>query len=243
MSTATSHHMATSEVPHTQSSTMTEQPYAESIATNDEDFPKDQPLSPNGVHLQVNYKWSQFRNYIGEVQGDTIKPLYIQHFGWKKPNLRFNGPDDTTQIATGTIHNVRIHGDCTINGRTFEIKPLSRIKTQYNYLSQAFASPSDPTKPVALTWITTWSLKRWHFICLDEAQMPVAQFSANLWKLVEVGNLYFERSADRLTVDQRDEIVVTALTIFYIMYTRMNNPLSLLGMAFAKPGKVDAEKE
>lgn len=41
----------------------------------------------------------------------------------------------------------------------------------------------------------------------------------------------------------RDEVVITGLTLLYVMMTRMNNPLHLLGSVFSKPGKVEGKGE
>lgn len=202
-----------------------------------------QPLTENGLQLQINFAWSKFTNNVSEVNGSSLKPLYIQHFGMRKPNLRYNAPDDKTELATGTINTFHISGECHIGGRTIELKPLRRLETQYNYLSYAFADIADPKTPVAVSWVARFTKKTWDFVCIDAAQMPIAQFSANLWKLVEVGNIYFAKSAATVTDAQRDEVVFTGLTIFYIMVTRMNNPLHLLGAAFSKPGVVKAGGE
>ena len=74
-------------------------------------------------------------------------------------------------------------------------------------------------------------------------QEAIAKFSVNLWALKQVGNIYFERSEQEVGEGLRDEVVVTGLTLLYVMMSRMNNPLQLLGSAFAKPGKVEGGGE
>lgn len=80
-------------------------------------------------------------------------------------------------------------------------------------------------------------------MCLDANQLPIAKFSVNLWAVKQVGNFHFEKPKAEISEDMRDEIVVTGITLLYVMTTRMNNPLNLLGAAFAKPGKVEGSGE
>jgi hypothetical protein len=193
--------------------------------------------TPTGLTLQVDFAWSKFRNIVSEKNGNQLTPLYIQHFRPTKPQLRFEDASNKMQIATGVINNVSIAAECTLHGQTIAIKPLKKWKTAYNYLSTAVSTTSSP---VAISWIANSSLKVWDFVCLDSAtQTPIAKFSVNWWALKQVGNFYFEKSAAEISKGVRDEIVVTGLTILYVMATRMNNPLHLLGATFAKAGKVE----
>lgn len=59
---------------------------------------------------------------------------------------------------------------------------------------------------------------------------------------MQVGIFHFEESAADLSKEGRDEIVVVGLTIFYVMITRMNNPLNIAGAIFARTGKVEQQK-
>jgi hypothetical protein len=204
-----------------------------------EDHPQPKPSSSDGLILHVDFKWSKFRSIISEENGQNRTPRYIQHFRPSKPQLRFNSADDSTQIGSGAYSQISISGDCMVNGRAIELKPLKRWKTKYNFLSHAFAPPSAPDTLVPITWTADSGLKTWDFVCLDENQLPIAQFSANWWALKAVGKFRFERSAETLTDYQRDEVVITGLTLMYTMTSRMNNPLTLIGAAFAKPGKVE----
>ncbi|KAH7359794.1 hypothetical protein BKA66DRAFT_445125 [Pyrenochaeta sp. MPI-SDFR-AT-0127] len=195
-----------------------------------------------GLTLQVDFAWSKFRNLIGEKNGDKLEPLYIQHFRPTKPQLRFESVQDSSQIASGSINTFSISGDCTIRDYEIDLKPLKRWKTQYNYLSHAFAS-SPNAGPVPISWIANANMKIWDFVCLDANQLPIAKFSVNLWAIKQVGNFHFEKSKKEISEALRDEIVVTGITLLYIMMTRINNPLNLLGAAFAKPGKVEVPNE
>jgi hypothetical protein len=193
--------------------------------------------TPTGLTLQVDFAWSKFQNIISEKNGDQLTPLYIQHFRPTKPQLRYETAHDKVEIARGTINNFSISAECTLNGHTIALKPLKRWKTQYNYLSTTL-SPG-PNTPAPVSWIANMSLKLWDFVCLDANQIAIAKFSANLWAVKQVGNFHFEKSAGGVSREARDEIVVTGLTLLYVMMVRMNNPLHLLGSVFAKPGKVE----
>lgn len=209
-----------------------------SLSTPPESPPKNFE-TPKGVTLQVDFAWSKFRNIVSERDGDKITPLYIQHFRPTKPQLRIEDATSSTQISTGTINNVSIAAECTVHGQHIDIKPLKKWKTAYNYLSTTL-SPS--SSPIPVTWITSSSMKIWDFHCIDSTtQASIAKFSVNFWALKQVGNFHFEQSAAALSKDVRDEIVTVGLTILYVMMTRMNNPLHLIGATFAKAGKVEGD--
>lgn len=200
------------------------------------------PMSQDGLVLEVNFGWLQFRNTISERDGNSLVPRYVQHFKPSKPQLRFNSADDKTQIGFGTVNHVSITGECTVDGHKIELKPLKRWATKYNYLSHAFAAQSDPATPVPITWTGIGGFKIWSFVCLDANQLPIAKFSANVWAWKSVGKIQFEKKEDELSEEQKNEVVVTGLTVFYMMTTRINNPFSLIGSAFAKPGPVEERK-
>ncbi|KAI4621937.1 hypothetical protein J4E81_010914 [Alternaria sp. BMP 2799] len=194
------------------------------------------PLSSSGLILQVDFAWSKFRNVVASKGADQqLTPLYVQHFRPAKPQLRFERASDHTIIAKGTIHSFSISGDCIIHGQEVILKPLKRWKTKYNYLSHALGG-------IPITWTANSTMKVWDFVCINSAtQESIAKFSVNLWAMKQVGNFYFEKTEEEVTEALRDEVVVTGLTLLYLMMTRMNNPIHLLGAAFAKPGKVEGD--
>ena len=75
-------------------------------------------------------------------------------------------------------------------------------------------------------------------MCLDAQQNAVARFSAKAWAVKKVGTIEFmgPKAGDAAA---RDEIVVTALTLFYCMMLRTNNILSFFGAVFARPGPLE----
>ncbi|KAF1936721.1 hypothetical protein EJ02DRAFT_358472 [Clathrospora elynae] len=197
-------------------------------------------ISAQGLTLQVDFAWSKFCNIINEKAADGhLTPLYIQHFHLTKPQLRFESAAKKSNIATGVIQSFSIGGKCTIRGREIILKPLKRWKAQYNYLSHALTSKTNPD-PVPVSWIAKSGMKTWDFLCVNSVtQEPIAKFGINNWSLKQVGNFHFEKSKGEVTEEVRDEVVVTGITMLYIMMVRMQNPLQLLGAVFAKPGKVE----
>ncbi|KAH6618954.1 hypothetical protein C7974DRAFT_436264 [Boeremia exigua] len=193
--------------------------------------------TPSGATLQVDFAWSKFHNIVSEKDGDRLVPVYIQHFRPTKPQLRIEDASTKTQISTGIINSVSIASECTVHGQQLNIKPLKKWKTAYNYLSTTLSSTESP---IPITWIATSSLKIWDFVCIDSTtQAPIARFSVNWWAIKQVGNFHFEQSAAALPREVRDEVVTVGLTILYVMTTRMNNPLHILGSTFAKAGRVE----
>ena len=216
---------------------------ATSLKQESDQIPNAHPPTPPGLHLQIDFSYRKFKNLVSEKANNTLTPLYAQRFGVLKPQLKYDAlaPDGTapTSIGTGTIMNVSISAECTLHGETIDLKPLKRWKTQYNYLSRAF-SHSDNGNPVPITWVTETSLKIWDWVCINSAtQEPIAKMSVNLWALKQVGNFYFEKTKEELGQWKRDEVVVTGLTLLYVMISRINNPLNLVGSMVAKPGKAE----
>ncbi|KAH9871033.1 hypothetical protein J1614_006607 [Plenodomus biglobosus] len=226
------------------------------------------PLAPSGLHLQIDFLYKKFQNRISSKQDSTLTPLYIQHFGFTKPQLRFDSLASGTavQIGTGTANIVSIDSECVLHGHHIALKPLKRWKTEYNYLSPyhsavstsaastTSASPatSDPSpgtsaleQPrIPITWLISMGLKTLELVCLDSAtQEPIAKLVVNIWALKLLGNFYFVKSAREVRDRVRDEVVVTGLTLMYVMTSRMNNPLTLLGSLVAKPGRVEGGGE
>ncbi|USP82237.1 uncharacterized protein yc1106_09511 [Curvularia clavata] len=244
--------------PHNyQMSTMppssTTKPYDDQMHdSSDEELTKshhDHISESQGLHLVVDFAWSKFRNIINQKLPDgRLEPLYVQHFRPTKPQLRFGYADPTdptkerkADIASGTINNVAIDGECMIHGRTIHIKPLKRWRTQYNYLSHAI--PSVNSDPVPINWVAKCSLKYWNFVCINtQTQEPIAKFSVNFWAIKQVGNIYFEKPREMISQEVLDELVVTGMTIVYIMMTRTNNPFNIVGAVFAKTGKVEGSE-
>jgi hypothetical protein len=217
------------------------------------ELPESCHRPPAPTTLQVDFSWKKYRSIITDAANPS-EPIYNVHYSaFRAPHLTFKSADDKEVIGTGTLQVVSINAKYKVHGRAGTLKALKRLKTQYTHLSYAYAypdpdrDPDDPDHhhdtPVPLNWKSSCGLKRWDFVCMDEAQNPVAKFSVNIWALRKLGR--FEFLADRVSstnVALRDELVVTGVTLFYMMYLRANNILSLFGAAFARPGPIDIEK-
>ncbi|KAL6247526.1 hypothetical protein RBB50_005872 [Rhinocladiella similis] len=208
------------------------------------DIPQsDQNTSPSPLPptLQVDFSWKKYRSIITDKETPS-EPIYNVHYGViRSPHFTFKSADDKEVIGTGTLQAVSINAKYEVHGRAGTLKALKRLKTRYTHLSYAYSD--DPDTPVAMNWRSSCGLKRWDFVCLDEAQNPVAKFSVNVWALRKLGHFEFLGKRASSNIAFRDELVVTGFTLFYMMYLRVNNIFSLFGAAFARPGPIDIEKE
>jgi len=185
--------------------------------------------------LQVDFTWKGCKYLIFEKDDPEAKPIYIVDTRLFRPNLVFTSAVDGSQFGSGTLHPVSINADCEIRGQAVKLEALSRLKTKYTHQSRAF---SKTDTPVPMTWTTTWDLKSWDFICLDPRQIPVARFSAKQFPVKKAGYLEFLGSEANNNEAAREEIVVTAFTLFNCMALRSTNMLNLFGAAIARPAKV-----
>lgn len=187
---------------------------------------ESQPLT-----LQIDFSWANFQNRISQKTSTSLIPLYVQHFRPTNPQLRFDLAPSNTSIATAVIPGVSIASSCTIRGQKIPISPLSRLKTAYGYSSRVLSS--SPDHPVTISWVANGTMKTWDFVCLDEKQLPIAKFSLNSWALKQIGTMEFGRVVSE---EQRDEVVITGLTVLYVMGMRLINPLQIFGLVFASTG-------
>jgi hypothetical protein len=196
---------------------------------------------PQSHTLQVDFTWKKFKALITSPS-DPSKPLYIVDFKSFSPHLVFTYPSSPNHpFGTGTLHAVSINADCTLHSSPIQLKALKRWQTSYEHLSLSFSPSTSPNKtPVPMTWTSTSGLKTWDFICLDEHQIPVAKFSANIWALKKIGNIEFmgEKAGDERC---REEILIVGMTLFYCMVLRSSSLLSFFGAIFARPGHVKDE--
>ena len=73
--------------------------------------------------------------------------------------------------------------------------------------------------------------------------MPVAKFSANTMSLKNVGRIEFMGEEVIGNEAFKEEIVVVGMTLMYTMVLRSTSFLSLFGAVFAKPGRIEKEKD
>lgn len=192
---------------------------------------------PENRTLQVDFSWKKFKVLITEKDDPQSKTIYIVDCNLFKPHLLFKSAPDNFAFGKGNLHAISIDADCEVYGQPITLKARKRFKTEYSHLSHVF---SDTETPVRMTWTSSSGFKTWDFICLDEQQMPVAKFSANIWAVRKLGNIEFlgsKAASDAV----RQEIVVMGLTLFYLMLFRMNNILSFFGAIFSRPGRDDKD--
>ncbi|PGG96272.1 hypothetical protein GX51_07908 [Blastomyces parvus] len=200
--------------------------------------------------LQVDFSWQRFKSLITNKADPQASPLYVVHHKLVKPHLTFKSGADDTPFATGSLHTFSIDAECEIRGRPTPLKALKRFKTEYMHRSHALAhnhnvadGGASSAEPARMTWIGSCGLKTWDYICMDERQMPVAKFSANIWGVKKIGTITFlganipsARATGAISDAVREEIVVTSLTLFYCMVLRTNSVFSLFGAVFSRPG-------
>lgn len=195
-------------------------------------IPTKQHSPAQSSTLQVNFSWKKFKALITE-QDNPSNPVYVVHFKpLKSPQIEIKSGTDDSSIGNGTFSTFSIDAHFEIRGQKGTLKALKRFKTVYTHLSRAF---SDNDSPVTMTWNKSSGLKTWDFVCLDEQQMPVARLSANVWAAEKLGKIEF-LGPKATSAAVRDEIVVTALTLFYCTAHRSSSILNFFGAMFARPG-------
>ncbi|KAJ5307605.1 hypothetical protein N7476_008261 [Penicillium atrosanguineum] len=209
--------------------------------------------------LTIDFSWRKFKSIIYE--GDTFggTPLYTLQYNFlgrlklifkrvsipaalaeitseETSNTQDDNSDDNTTgsniVGKGKIRAVRIDADYEVHGRSDKLVAQKRWRTEYTHRSKAMSNDGEL---VTMHWLSDSDFKTWDFICVDENQLPVAKFTANIWALKQLGKIEFmgPKAHDRVF---QEEIMVAGTTLAYCMIMRVNNPLALLGSAFAKPG-------
>lgn len=202
------------------------------------EIPQPQHHSAQTPTLQIDFSWKKWKALITEHDKPS-NPVYIVDFNTvRSPHIIFKSATDDITVGTGTLHPISINADYEIRGHKGTLKALKRFRTVYTHLSQAF---SDNDAPATMKWTTGYSFKTWDFICQDEQQMPVAKFSANMWAVKKMGKIEF-LGPKATSAAARDEIVVTALTLYFCMLLRTNSILSFFGAIVARPGPLDKDK-
>ncbi|KAJ5089920.1 hypothetical protein N7532_008604 [Penicillium argentinense] len=188
--------------------------------------------------LLVDMQWKKLQFLVKDANNPDATPLYSVRLQTVfAPHLKFKAIEGTEEreVGSGTIHTFGISPDYELHGRQSTLKAQKRFRTHYTHMSHVFA---DTKEPVQMTWTSNTDFKGWDFICVDDKQMPVAKFSANLWAVRKFGKIEL-LGPKAFDPAARDEIVVLAVTLFYCMYIRVNNPFNLLGSAFLSKEKTD----
>lgn len=99
---------------------------------------------------KVDFTWKKLSFLISDSKTD--RQIFIGDCkAWTKPHIKFLSPDKEL-VGEASIHTVSIHADCEIRGRHKKIQAMKRWKTEYTYLSDAFA---DGGLPVAMYWTSS----------------------------------------------------------------------------------------
>ncbi|KAL9577052.1 MAG: hypothetical protein Q9212_006620, partial [Teloschistes hypoglaucus] len=165
--------------------------------------------------LQVDYSWRKWTASITE-QSKPSESLYTVHYRpfAISPHIIYKSTSNPpTTIGTGTLHAFSINSHYTLHSQRGTLKALKRWKTSYTHLSPTHTDPIT-NAPLPLTWTSDSDFKTWDFICLGPNKLPIAKFSANLWKLKQIGVIEF-MGARRWERGVWDEVVVTGLTLMY----------------------------
>ncbi|KAL8838544.1 MAG: hypothetical protein Q9170_002086 [Blastenia crenularia] len=203
--------------------------------------PNPQTIPPESSTLQVDYSWKKWQALITSLSNPTEKLYTVHYQAIMSPHLTVKSTISQEIIGTGTLHPISINAKYTIHNRPGVLKALKRWKTSYTHLSYAFA-PTLDSSPATMTWTSGSNFKTWDFICLDEQQVPVAKFSANLWTLKKIGNIeYLGPKANSQAA--REEIIVVGLLLAYTMILRTTSILSFVGAIFARPGPIKKTNE
>ncbi|KAJ6021764.1 hypothetical protein N7540_007268 [Penicillium herquei] len=185
------------------------------------------------VTLQIDFKWGKFTSRISDTQNTEV-PLYMVKYKiFSQKQLVYLSGATQDVIGTGSIHMINIDADYECHGRKDTLVAQKRLSTIYTHRSGVLKNYDNT--PVVLTWTGDIGLTKWDFVCVDEQQMPVAKFSANLWGIKKLGKIQLMGQA-AYDESLRDEMVITGMTLAYCMITRMNNIFSLVGAIFGEPG-------
>lgn len=183
---------------------------------------------------RVEYTWYNFKARIYDDSKPGDEPIYIADFAKiRKPHAIYKRVDNGEVIGTGSLHLFSsIDADYEIHGRKDSLVAQKRFRIVYTHRSLAMSDTGDP---VTITWTSDSGFKTWDFVCVDENQMPIAKFSANMWRAVKLGKIQFTGpKADSQAL--REELIVTGLTLVYHVMVRMSNVFGVVGAFSSSPG-------
>lgn len=196
-------------------------------------IPQDTQSLSKSAAFTVSFTWKKWKAIISDANTGT-DPLYTIHYSpfSLTANMVFKKAPENEVIGSGKLNAVSINADYELRGQKAHLLAQKRWRTVYTHRSLNF---SDTETPVTMTWTSDTGFKTWDFICVDEQQMPVAKFTANVWGITNLGKIEFvgPKADDRAA---QEEIMVTGVTLFYCMLLRCNNFFNLFGAIFARPG-------
>ena len=192
------------------------------------------PIANDLDAYKVDFKWKKFKGVI--TDNKTSAPIMnIDCKGMTKPQLKVKNPKDEL-IGTASFNVFSIHAECEIRGRPKRIQAMRRFATEYTYLSDAFAQGND--SPVPMYWTSSSGFKHWDFILLDSNKEPVARFHSNIWAVSKLGFLEFMGD---YSAETKEEICITACSVYYNTLLRMNSVFRFFGAIVAKTGPIQQD--
>ena len=192
------------------------------------------PMSNDLDAYKVDFSWMKFKGIITDSKTNA-HIMDIDCKGMTKPQLKFKTSQNEI-FGTASFNTVSIHVECEIRGRVKRIQAMKRWATEYTYLSDAFAHKID--SPVPMFWTSSSGFKHWDFILLDSNKEPVARFHSNIWCISKLGFLEFMGD---YSAETKEEICITACTVYYNTLVRMNNVFQFFGAFGAKTGPIQTD--
>lgn len=156
----------------------------------------------------------------GKNKADIVDPtasvpgiLYTMELHLTKPHIRVGVPTEGTTIATANIHVLSTKFDLEVRGQSFQMKPESAL-SQKIYV---FDSPA--LGGYKLSWNAIESSSGMKMTCLDAQGGQLGQLKTDPADAESAGEVQISGIAVQKR-DLREEIIVTALTIFYLYRRR-----------------------
>jgi hypothetical protein len=202
--------------------------------------PKTPQPQPNTLH--IDFSWRKFKTLIT----GNGEPLYTVRYKFNTKEIRITVKSaaekvqDARTVGESVISSTDINANYELHGRGGILKSLKRFENDYTHLSHAFSDNAEGgAEPVTMTWSTDRTLKRWTFVCSDEKDTPVAKVTANIFAMKKVGTIEVYAPHAPLSDAQRDEIVLTGLTLMYLVTARSSSITMFFNSLFADTGPIE----
>lgn len=108
------------------------------------------PITSDLNAYKVDFSWKKLTGIVTDNKTNE----HVMHVDCKrmtKPHLIFKTPESET-VGSASFNVVSIHAECEVRGRTKRIQAMKRWKTEYTYLSDAFANGG---LPVPMYWTSS----------------------------------------------------------------------------------------
>jgi hypothetical protein len=205
--------------------------------------PEIPETQPNTLH--IDFSWRKFKTLITENEN----PLYTVRYKFNTKEIRITvksaaeNVKEARTVGDSVISSTDINANYELHGRSGMLKSLKRFENDYTHLSHTFSNiTEDGAELGTMTWSADRTLKRWTFVCSDENDTPVAKVTANIFAMKKVGTIEVFSPHAPLSVAQRDEIVLTGLTLMYLVAARSSSITMFFNSLFADTGPIEKDK-